>query len=748
MKVPKLIVGGYQLEVASDFNLQIDYDIADIRDQSTRGSSSSLSVIIPGTSQANLLFNNIYDVNTQLTTFDPNKKTPATYYVDEVEVFRGNLQLIEIQKSYKGQLINVMYRCYLIGNSADLFLTLRNRMLSELDLVALNHNFDYTADKFNPVLGEGYAYPYIDYGLTEGADNTFIPVTDTWTFTNLKPAVFEKQYLDKIFEEAGFTYTSNFLNSDYYKRIIIPCNLGGPLRTPVFSPALNEFVARRINNLTQQPGRVGVIEDVNKWRFYNEYDWVWNPILINNVVSNAGNVYNTTTSIATIKTSGTYTFEATLNVDITVQAGNNVNQVDEVDFNTGFYVYIIKRSQISGDSEIAAEYFETTDNVVGNTNFTVARSVSLNALPLSYDEGDQVFLMIKAGLNNTIVTFRNGGIVTNHTPTLRLNLKTGTSFLNKVATYDIPYGGLVRMNELIPKGISQLDFLKGIILSENLYMEQDPNDAKNYFIEPRDEFLNTQPYINWTDKVDTSQPVIMYPSGELNIHKYTFRQQVDNDYANANALLVYKERYGVENKIFENDFSNGERVIETIFASTPNVGNQVNDVITPAFYTKSEDNTKVSSIDVVIRRLYWVGGINIGQSFTMRYGDPGGTTESRTGYYYAGATDNPLAPTLDLGFGIPKQLYYRFTGVYTTNNRYNLRYAKLIKEISSKNSKMVKMKMILTPNDMYQFTFRRLVYVIDSFYYVNKIVGFNPTTDQAVEVELLWLDGGEFIPMT
>lgn len=66
--------------------------------------------------------------------------------------------------------------------------------------------------------GEGYVYPSISYGTLGSVANyaNFPPgVKISW-----KPFIYAKTYFDKIFEHIGYTYESEFLNSQLFKRLI------------------------------------------------------------------------------------------------------------------------------------------------------------------------------------------------------------------------------------------------------------------------------------------------------------------------------------------------------------------------------------------------------------------------------------------------------------------------------------------------------------------------------------------------
>ena len=53
--------------------------------------------------------------------------------------------------------------------------------------------------------GTGYYYPFIDYGQDFERQNT-APASFFYTVEDFYPAIYLKEYVDRIFEAAGFTY--------------------------------------------------------------------------------------------------------------------------------------------------------------------------------------------------------------------------------------------------------------------------------------------------------------------------------------------------------------------------------------------------------------------------------------------------------------------------------------------------------------------------------------------------------------
>jgi hypothetical protein len=102
--------------------------------------------------------------------------------------------------------------------------------------------------------------------------------------------------------------------------------------------------------------------------------------------------------------------------------------------------------------------------------------------------------------------------------------------------------------------------------------------------------------------------------------------------------------------------------------------------------------------------------------------------------------DNPFTPTVSLDWDIPKMLYYNYPGItYTSNTLYERNWQKFIEQITNKNSKIVIMWLYLKASDIANFTFRKRIWIHDSYYYVNKIFDYNPQEVQSTKVELIRL---------
>ena len=115
----------------------------------------------------------------------------------------------------------IEYQCSVFGELGGFMTALGNKRLQDLDFSAYNHDYNVTNIKasWDNIAGSGYFYPLIDYGNVS---------TDKVNFqvTAFRPALYVKEYIQKIFEGTDYTYTLDLLEGDQelFDRLIIPHN--------------------------------------------------------------------------------------------------------------------------------------------------------------------------------------------------------------------------------------------------------------------------------------------------------------------------------------------------------------------------------------------------------------------------------------------------------------------------------------------------------------------------------------------
>ena len=226
-----------EVDLYEDIPFTLTFNIADIRNPDKRNGSYSKTVRLPGTDTNNALLGNIFEIDID-GSYNPNIKALAYIDIDSIEQFRGVLQLLQINRTRDF----IEYEVSVYGNAGSLFLGVGNKFLNELDLSAYNHKRTSaniqnslttsiikngsTFDNFTGSIttkfpngqpdGIGYMYPILNDGSQQ------FGLIGNFTSGELTPAIYAKQIIDSIFESVGYTYRSDFLNSSFFKKLIIP----------------------------------------------------------------------------------------------------------------------------------------------------------------------------------------------------------------------------------------------------------------------------------------------------------------------------------------------------------------------------------------------------------------------------------------------------------------------------------------------------------------------------------------------
>ena len=714
-----------EVGIATSIPISINIAVADVREPSKRDSSFSKTITIPGGPTVNKLFEHIFDVTTELVDFNPNLKTTCEYYVRSERIFVGDIQLLRIIRKGKSPSIELAYEVSIVGRLANVFLDLGNALVEDLYWSDLNyaHNQTNIEAMFTPTLGVGLCMPYIDYGVTGGN-------TNVWNIYHLKPAIFEKEYIDRIFASIGKTYTSTFLTGSYYERIINPdINEGALKMTQAQKYNLSFYAGKNATNTYSFP----LVQTGS----------VWLSVIGNGVLSqlpfNVDNVapfydpsaqYNTGTSFfipapifgCDYKINLVCFFE----VRIVPPSGGSSPVITNTYYNFDIDIY----DGTGGNGSIVTQSVSTTAGT-GWTPFSVSAEVSGILL------GNNSTIEARVLMNdpNFFLTTFTGGAGNG---SIEVRFLSTSYFGAQPSSGNLPYNYTVDIASTVPKNVKQIDYLMSIIKAENLYMELDPNDSNNYIIEQREDFFqeDASNTLDWTDKWDYENETIVTPMGDLEAREYLFTYKKDNDKYNQAYFNEYGEVYGQEQIYVNNDFVRNVKKTELIFAPTPNVGNGVNNIVCPVL-AKANGNA-LAPMTCQPRRLYWGGLIDCDAHYWK--GTPMIYTPPRTQYPYAGHVDFPYLPTIDLHFDNPKKLYYSYPNqVFTTNNLYLRNWQKFIEQITDANSKVVTMWLYLKASDIANFSFRKRIWIHDSYYIVNKIFDYNPQDLSLTKVELLRL---------
>ena len=671
----RIFIENNELDLTQGLSNQLTYAIDDLQNLDSKSTAFSKTIILPGTTKNNSLLGNIFEfTNANFSNdeaanvnynFNASRSATCRIEVDGMQIIKGIFRLLEIIRD--GNYIE--YECAVFGELGGFVNALGNSRLEDLDFSAYNHNYTYAniTNSWSFTAGSGYVYPLVDYGNYSTNKKDF-------QYKTFRPALFLREYIDKIITNAGYTWESNFFNTAFFKRIIIPCN------QKVLSTKSSVLLdVRQTTTISYTGVDTGTFITFNDLIKLGDFTPSSNQFFVN------GGASKTFPIQVYVYISDSFVTTSGENWVIELRVGGSPVASQTIPANIAGY---------------AVEFNQTiTVNTTQDISVAVVRPSS--GLLADYIDID----------NSTIL------------------------FSNPIALQDVPInlGEPIEINDTIPRGIFQKDFFTSILKMFNLLVTEDKFKEKHLLIEPYVDFY-TGERIDWSDKIDRSKPIRLKPMSEANARYYELKWKQDNDFYNEDYRKKYNEGYG--DRIYDNglEFAKDKETVEVIFAASPLYGTTGEDKIFPAIYKKSDNNTKEDQIEHVVRimQIKLVTGV---ASWDIKDGP--GNLGSQTEYLYAGHFDDPDAPNADLNFGATKELYFELVAGNLSNNLFNAYYSPYLSEITDKDSRLLTAQFKLTDLDIYNLDFAKFIYIDGALYRLAKIIDYTPNSNDTTKVELL-----------
>jgi hypothetical protein len=808
----KIVSNGVQLDTYDNTDISLTYQISDIEDLTIKKSSFSKTIVIPGTPTNNEYFKNIYDVNIDIqnTSYNPKKALPVSILIGDEQIFTGNLQLLNVITNQK----QVDYEVVIIGVFKNIITSFADYYLNQLNFDEYNHYRDreniahswYNRIYINnpnqlvqSIPGVGYTYP-----ITVLGQNSVTATNGVKTFNafDLNPAVYIKTIIDKMFDFAGYTYTSNFFNSDYFLSLVLPTETpqyssaditnkivrvsfgdNSPFVPPSGITSTNDFYFTPPNTLSGTIALTPMLPKSNSyWSNFTNGSWwfpmtqesgIYNSVVLqdpNNEWSSNNNVWH-----YTCNTSGFYSID--LKNRFYMFYKNRLP--NSFKYITGSLKYIaniykIGASGVSslvstyvlpiippgvGDSGIAdgITYTITSNGFIPN-NFlhtttenqeTASKAMNLLIPSVWLNQGEKITISFQLLYPNgddpnidEVEWNQEADVYVAAMAQRTIDDQVNRLEIKPAVTNNYGITDLLKLSTMLPQ-MKMRDFFINIIKMFNLMVNDDPNTPNNLIIEPRDDFFNTKRKVrDWTYKLDYDQDIKQTPMSETDIKTYNFTYKDDSDYYNK----LYKQQagkvYGEYTVDFINDFSTTEKKLEIGFSPTPVSNNIISPLVAP--FLCDIDTSNALKPQKVNPRILFTKKLDLdSQSFVIRNSpNSGGGTYGE--YMYSGMWDDPFNPEYTLEFGNSNVLYYNTNAAFPNNTLINQFYLSTLNDITDVNSKLLEGYFHLTPQDLNSFDFRDIILIDNSYWRVNTIMDYNPNaidrTTKVVLYKLNYLD--------
>lgn len=523
-----------QLDLYSDEPIKITSSISSLEDPQLVTSSFSRSFRIPNTPNNSFFMKAVFNVNS--SSFDATKKSLSYIYINGVNYQSGNIRLQSVIRNDKDKKIE--YEIIFFGGISTFSSITSPKLLSELDISELTHEVSYSNYKLSwdrKLKNGNIVYPLVEWGYTYGKNgDQNIPEQSTLShyssaidsnskkgFTNIlnplslrqfKPFIKVKYLWDKVFQDSGFTYESEFINGstagtlfDSLYLVSTDKDTAGPLNTTLY------FKGKIDSNPGPFNGQAYPFRNINSTVY--EFD-----LISTNFIDTGRNFkggYNGKIGYLGNPTSY-YVSSYPGNYKVLITSLKGRAQMSSPWPRT-------VQIQVKKDSGGIITYYNKTGYIQGNNN-----PIFSNLSPIDID-----FNFIIPMVKDDILTFK---------------IIVSSSFFT---TFGITAGEItVELNQplnpggYLPSQYKQIDFIKSINDKFRLIWEIDKENPKNIKIEPWITWVKKGNKKDWSDKLNEDKDISVTPLFYEYKRQINFKDSEDTDLYNDIYTKSTKQIFG------------------------------------------------------------------------------------------------------------------------------------------------------------------------------------------------------------
>ena len=691
-------------------DIPLTLSVDDFTNVAEKTQSYSKDFDLPNTKRNNRIFTHIFEITKSISNvydFNPYVQTKAALKENGVLIFEGSLRLIEIVEKDN----EISYNVNLYSETVALADLLKTKTFRDLTNVftELDHQYNYTNVEasftgglvLDIALGSGsfvgssgatttdvLKYPFCDWtGNIDctGTKPVISNITDVY-----KPFIKLQYIIRNIINQAGYEYTSTFIDSSFFSKLFMDFNWG------------NENAPNNVTSATAS-GAGSFPEDIASpvsnfaTTSFSNLEFYSFPL-----IGILPALYNTTT----------HQYISTAN--------NNL-----VTF--GYSIYF-ENTDTTGARTLDVQVL-AAGSQVDLQSFTIPAYSGSGPLPQQIMTGQ-----VQVTLNNTeLIEIQFKSDVTNkvrQSEVFSFTQGTYVQYSSSVTTSNLTSGILLNT---LRGDLSQWDFFKSVMTMFNLVTIADPDNPNNILIEPYEDIFGFSPTVvtpsqlDWTYKLDIKDTNLK--PLEL-VRKTVFKYAEDDDdfafnrYKNASSGFLYGSQTFIQGNYTL--LTGEEEIVAESFAATviKPIQSNFSNFYVPVIYS-GNDEGNFEGFDNMPRIL-----IDNGVK-TEDYELEG---SAKTTFLLMSHTDAVPSNSndTDINFGICQL----FIGFSPTNNLFSTYYAAYYEHLYNPNTRILTAKVNLTPADINTFKFYDIVTVKNRQFRVNKI-DYKPNALSTVEFILL-----------
>jgi hypothetical protein len=549
-----------QLDIFNDEDILLSNNITGLFDVGQLPSDFTRQITLPGTKVNNAFFEHVYDISiVNPYLFATNIKVPAYFDFDSIYLSSGYIQLNKV--NLKENKFIDSYEVTIYGSLSSFGRDINLAYLTDLNsLSKYNHtsSLDNISASWSGNLFSGdIVYPLADYGsgyeFTAGQLDLFgmDDQDGALCVQNFKPAIRVKPVLDAIFTEAGYTYSSSFMNQAFISDVYMVCN--NSLKYPEYSGVDLETYGKIKVGAISGSGMTNITLASGSWTtlpWYNEF-------------SDPQNFYQN----GAYRVDKMTNLNGALNININVSCSVN-NMPGTLSANGTWQIRMLETGSSTPYSTQAVSsyinFFDQLQQSRGatgiNTTYELASEFKFNSIPAG-----NYYFQLRQSPNNPPPTVQ---------PLVTLDPQSTTkSFIEIREVKQAADGRVMDIPSNMPfgtTGIKQIDFVTGLQKKFNLVIYPDKTTQNRFIIETFNDWYNKGQIKDFNRFVNVDEKIEVIPANNLAVNKLNFGDTLDQDYISQQfakgANREYSKSYYVDTTNF---YSQGEYNVKTTFASDP-----------------------------------------------------------------------------------------------------------------------------------------------------------------------------------
>jgi hypothetical protein len=551
----QLVANDTILDLFKDEDILLSDNVTGLFDLGIIPADFTRQITLPGTKKNNAFFEHVYDISVQSPdTFATNIKVPCYLDFGGVYLAQGYLQLNKVSV-YANKFID-SYEVTIFGAVSSFAREINRNYLTNLSsLSQYNHTSSFnniSASWAGELFSGSIVYPLAEYGqkLRYTSGDPFFGIDDNegaLTVQDFKPAIKAKIVWDAIFNEAGYTYSSSFINNGGLDDIYLVCNRA--LRYPVYSGVNLENYGIASLAPISASGQTDLVVSKNT---ATNLPWY-------NVEKDPNGIIGTNVSY-TLDVSSSLKGVLTLNVKLSGSLGGPVTEFIVRD--TGSLTQQSLTTIVNFNQYFQANTYEMFAEGANGQNKTYKVETEFTTAllaPGTYYFGIQWRDIFSAPYNNFTFTLDPDGKPVSKLQITKVQQAADGKIMN--IPLNMPFG---------TNGIKQIDFLTSIQKKYNLVMYPSKTVRNEFIVEPFNSWYSKGRRWDFNKYANLDEKIEVIPANNLAVNELNFGDLLDQDYISQQFSKEANREYG---KAYytdtENFFSQGKFEVKTATAVTP-----------------------------------------------------------------------------------------------------------------------------------------------------------------------------------